>query len=133
MKMKIENLNENENVNEEEKVFCYECRDDVSYNLQSINLIGKLKGIKYEYVGKVAYCDECGLEVYIPDVEDFNLKALYDVYREANDIISLEKIKEIPSKYDIGKRPLSLLLNWGENTFSRFVNGDMPSKHILMC
>jgi hypothetical protein len=53
---------------------------------------------------------------------------LYDVYRQNNGIISLEKILEIPRKYNIGKRPLSLLLGWGEMTFSKYCEGDMPTK-----
>ena len=40
----------------------------------------------------------------------------------------LMKILSIPKKYAIGKRPLSLLLGWGEQTFTRYCNGDMPSK-----
>ena len=34
----------------------------------------------------------------------------------------------IPKKYAIGKRPLSLLLGWGEQTFSRYCDGDIPTK-----
>lgn len=59
---------------------------------------------------------------------DYNLKALYDVYRTANGIIPLEHIMAIPEKYAIGKRPLSLLLGWGEQTFSRYYDGDIPTK-----
>jgi uncharacterized phage-associated protein len=40
----------------------------------------------------------------------------------------LEKIIKIPLKYNIGKRPLSLLLGWGEMTFSRYCEGDLPTK-----
>ncbi len=70
---------------------------------------------------KIAYCEECKAEIYIPEIDDFNLKALYDTYRKENNIISLEKIIEIPKLYDIGKRPLSLLLGWGEQTFTRYL------------
>jgi len=89
---------------------------------------GKLKGEEYEYIGKKAVYKECGGEVYVADIEDENLKVLYDMYRQKNGIISLEKILEIPQKYNIGKRPLSLLLGWGEMTFSRYCEGDMPTK-----
>ena len=89
---------------------------------------GTIKGEKYNYIGKEAYCVDCGSEVYFDEVNDFNLKALYDVYREKNDIASLETILAIPEKYAIGKRPLSLLLGWGEQTFSRYCDGDIPTK-----
>ena len=56
------------------------------------------------------------------------MKSLYDAYRQKHGIISLKDIQAIPEKYNIGKRPLSLLLGWGEQTFSRYYDGDMPSK-----
>ncbi|WP_461207614.1 type II TA system antitoxin MqsA family protein [Clostridium sp. DL1XJH146] len=112
----------------ENMVFCVECRDDVHYTVTEEKMVGTLKGETYEYKGKVAHCECCGEEIFVDEVSDFNLKALYDAFREKNCIISLEKILEIPKKYAIGKRPLSLLLGWGEQTFSRYCDGDMPTK-----
>ncbi len=108
--------------------FCEGCRNDVGYTEKAVGMKSELKGEIYEYTGKKAVCTVCGLEVYVPEIEDYNLKALYDAYRKMNSIVSLEKILEIPEKYGIGKRPLSLLLGWGEMTFSRYCDGDMPSK-----
>jgi uncharacterized phage-associated protein len=36
-------------------------------------------------------------------------------------------IEELPQRYRIGKRPLSILLGWGELTYSRFMAGAEPS------
>jgi len=108
--------------------FCPKCRKDVSFSVTEIQLENELKGVKYEYYGKKAICDDCKEEVYVPEVEDFNLKSLYNEYRKKNDIIALEKVLEIPEKYAIGKRPFSILLGWGEMTFSRYCDGDMPTK-----
>lgn len=110
------------------KVFCCECRDDVHYSISEKQMVGKLKGIDYEYVGKIAECEVCNSEVYVKEIEDYNLKALYDSYRKENDIISLEKIQEIPKKYNIGKENLSLLLGWGATTFSRYCDEYVPTK-----
>jgi len=108
--------------------FCEECRRDVAYSEIEVAMQNELKGETFEYTGKQAVCAECGSEVYVAEVEDYNLKALYDAYRKKNSIIALEKILVLPEKYGIGKRPLSLLLGWGEMTFSRYCDGDMPSK-----
>ena len=108
--------------------FCEECRKDVACLVESASLTGTLKGSEYTYLGKKTVCVDCGAEVYISETEDENLKALYDAYRQKNGIISLEKILGIPSKYNIGKRPLSLLLGWGEMTLTRYCEGDMPTK-----
>lgn len=110
------------------ETFCEICRKDKPYNISNIEMKNVLKGEEYSFSGKKAYCTCCNSEVYVAEIENENLEMLYESYRRKNNIISLEKIIEIPQKYNIGKRPLSLLLNWGEMTFSRYCDGDMPSK-----
>lgn len=112
----------------ERVTFCEACRKDVCYLESAVTLRNDLKGETYEYIGKQAVCNECGEDVYVAEVADYNLKALYDAFRGRNGIISHERIMELPKKYGIGKRPLSLLLGWGEMTFSRYYDGDMPTK-----
>ncbi len=113
---------------EDRKVFCEECRNDVDFCINEVEMEGTIKGEKYLYLGKGARCADCGSEVYDAVVSDYNLKVLYEAYREKNGIVSLEIILAITEKYAIGKRPLSLLLGWGEQTFSRYCDGDMPTK-----
>ncbi len=109
-------------------VFCAECRKDVNFVTKETEFKRTLKDNEYSFIGLEAYCAECGSPIYVSEIEDNNLSLLYDAYRKANDIISLDEILSIPKKYAIGKRPLSLLLGWGEQTFTRYCNGDMPSK-----
>ncbi|GHU56521.1 hypothetical protein AGMMS49975_19980 [Clostridia bacterium] len=75
----------------------------------------------------MSYCDKCGAEIWISEIEDANLKTLYDAYRQRHEIIPLDEIRAISEKYNIGKKPLSLLLGWGAQTFSRYYDGDMPT------
>lgn len=109
-------------------VFCPECRQSVRYAVKESIDSAELKGEVYEFTAHTACCEKCGREIYVAELEDENLKALYDAYRQRNDLVSLEEIRAIPEKYNIGKRPLSLLLGWGEQTFSRYYDGDMPTK-----
>lgn len=112
----------------ERKVFCDECRNDVNYTVESVEMSGTLKGKTYTYLGKIAHCIDCNSEIYVAEINDYNLKALYDKYREEQGLVSLDVILKIPKKYAIGKRPLSLLLGWGEHTFSRYCEGDIPTR-----
>lgn len=112
----------------ENLVFCEKCREEVEYSIIEKTMFGKIKDVEYCYIGKEARCIHCASLVYVHDINDSNLKALYDVYRKENGIVSLEIIREIPKKYAIGKRPLSILLGWGEQTFTRYYDGDIPSK-----
>ena len=111
-----------------ETAFCEECRADVGYVVETVPMTGNLKRVEYRYVGREAHCPLCHSLIYVPEINDLNLLALYDAFRRENGIISLDKVRTIPKKYSIGKRPLSLLLGWGEQTFSRFCEGDVPSK-----
>lgn len=109
-------------------MFCEECRRDVAYNIEKIKMEHTLKGYQYLFTGKVATCANCRSEIYVDDVNDYNLKALYNRYRMEHDIVSQDIILKIPQIYAIGKRPLSLLLGWGEQTYSRYCEGDLPTK-----
>ena len=111
-----------------ERAYCYECRKEVNYTISEKELAMPLKGETYTFIGKIAQCNDCNSEVYVAEIDDANMEALYDAYRIKNSLISSAHLKELITKYDIGKRPLSLLLNWGEMTYSRYFDGDMPTK-----
>ena len=110
------------------KIFCPECRENVTFKIKEQPAMHQFKEKNYTFVEKVAFCDNCGAELCIDKLDEENLKNLYSKYREANGIISIDKVREISYRYKIGKRPLSVLLGWGENTYSRYFDGDMPSK-----
>lgn len=110
------------------KVFCEHCRKEVFYSEKEKAVTAELKGETFNYQERVATCDECTNELFVEELNDYNLKVLYNEFRNRHNIISLEKILEIPEKYNIGKRPLSILLGWGEQTFSRYYDGDMPTQ-----
>ena len=60
----------------ERKVFCEECRNDVGFLLQNKQMEGTIKGETYTYLGKVAHCIDCDSEIYVEDINDFNLKSI---------------------------------------------------------
>lgn len=45
-----------------------------------------------------------------------------------DNLITVKQIKELLYKYNIGKRPLSLLLDFGEVTITRYLDGQTPNK-----
>jgi len=110
------------------KTFCPECRTDAEYSIERKLVTSSLKNQQIQYYGEVAYCGNCGSEIWLPEFHDSNLRVLYKEYKERNDLISTEMILDILEIYCIGKRPLSLLLGWGELTVSRYVDGHIPSK-----
>lgn len=108
--------------------FCEKCRDMVEYTVREENMKKYIKGNEIEYLGKVAFCNECGEEIFVADIRDYNLQMLDRAYREKEGLITVSEIELILEKYNIGKRPLSSLLGWGEITITRYLNGDIPTK-----
>ena len=107
-------------------VYCPKCHKTVKFLMQREERFGSIKGTNYPYMRMVACCVYCAEELDV--FNDENLKILYDAYRKHHNLISQEMIQEIPAMYGIGKRMLSLLLGWGELTFTRYCDGYLPSK-----
>lgn len=113
----------NENVD-----FCEVCLEDTHYIVKEEEKIDYARGKEIKYIKKQAYCKECNSPMYIPKINDENLDVLYSKIREVDELISIEDINKILDKYNIRKRPLSLLLGWGEVTITRYLDGDIPTK-----
>ena len=62
-------------------VFCPECRQDVTYSVKDKKEVVEQESKTYEFISRNAYCDKCGNELYVPELEDENLKAMYAKYR----------------------------------------------------
>ena len=110
------------------ELFCPECRETVEYEVKENIETKAIRGLQFEYLNKTAYCGNCGEEIFVSELHDQNLKSIDHAYREEADIITVAEIRKIVEQYNAGKRPLSLMLGWGETTLTRYLDGDIPSK-----
>ena len=108
--------------------FCEECHDVVDVNVSDVFKTKVIKGKKISYHGKEARCKECNSLIFVPEVHDHNLKMMNEEYIKAENLVMIPEIEKVLKMYNIGKRPLSLVLGWGETTLTRYLNGDIPSK-----
>ncbi|MGI6777140.1 MAG: type II toxin-antitoxin system antitoxin SocA domain-containing protein [Acetivibrionales bacterium] len=108
--------------------YCYECDDNVKVIIKEEKIETEIKGICFSYLGKVAYCEKCGSEVYIASINDENTEKANQNYRTAVGIIQVSEIQELLIKYNIGQKPLAKLLGWGESTIIRYLQGLTPSR-----
>lgn len=109
------------------KVFCPDCNKDVSYTIKERTI----KTYKSKYVNvieKVAICDECKNEIFIPTIEQENFDVLYSKYREVANIISPNEIINFRERYGLSQRELVSILNWGKMTINRYERGALPSQ-----
>lgn len=112
----------------EKKAYCDKCGRQQPYRIGSVPMVGRLKDEAYTYTGQEARCRGCGQRLKVAEIDEANLRVLYDLYRQQKGIVPLEQVRALPKRYAIGKRPLSKLLGWGELTFTRYYEGYMPSR-----
>lgn len=112
----------------ERKDFCTECRRETSYTLKKIKINQTIREKEYTFEITAAFCNECGGEMGIPGLMDYNVKEMDEQYRKAEEIITVEDINRLMKLYNIGKAPLSLALGFGEVTTTRYLAGQVPSK-----
>lgn len=108
--------------------FCVNCGCGRDYKVVSVRTEATVRGITFSFVENRAICAECGNEIYVPALNDENVQAREDAYRKAAGLITVEEIRKILRKYNIGAGPLAKVLGFGEVTINRYMGGQLPSK-----
>ena len=110
------------------KVICLQCEDFVEYKLKEIEDVCVIKDEEVKYKRQAAICQHCHEEVWVEEVDLYNANAPIEQYCKDHGLITISEIKDLLQKYNIGKKPLSKLLGWGEITLSRYIDGQIPTK-----
>ena len=111
------------------KKFCDNCLKEVECTYNEKNTEVEIDNNKINYLKKYYICSECNNE-FLDDLYDYDIETINNKLRTINDIITTEEIEEILKKYDIGKKPLSLILGLGEVNIIRYLNGSNPTRVI---
>lgn len=113
---------------ERRRTFCEECRRETAYELHKMKITKTIRDKEYQFSITTAHCGECGCEVGVKGLLDYNAKEIDEQFRKAEDIVSIEDIKKLGKIYNLGKAPLSIALGFGEVTITRYLAGQIPSK-----
>lgn len=105
-----------------------ECRKETAYALHKTPITKTIREKEYQFLITTAHCKECGCEVGIKGILDYNAKEIDEQFRKAEGIVSLEEIEKLGKIYNLGKAPLSIALGFGEVTITRYLAGQIPSK-----
>lgn len=108
-------------------MFCPMCNKNVNYKIIT-EIIDEYRGYKVNVKQNIAVCDNCSERIYVSELENENLKSLYQKYRDMSGIISPEKIIQFRKKYDISKEELVAILDWGKMTVNRYERGALPNQ-----
>ena len=105
-----------------------ECRKETVYALHKTPITKIIREKEYHFLITTAHCKECGCEIGVKGILDYNAKEVDEQFRKAEGIISLEEIEKLGKIYNLGKAPLSIALGFGEVTIPRYLAGQIPSK-----
>lgn len=114
--------------NERKEAYCINCGLKNTYTVKTTREEMTVRGTTFSYLEDTAYCSVCGEEIYVPEINDRNVQAQEDAYRQASRLITVSEIREILDKYKIGAGPLALIMGFGEVTITRYLNGQLPSR-----
>lgn len=113
---------------ETNKIFCEFCDEFVEFDVKKRSEERKVLGEKIEIESDIAVCKKCGEELFCSELDKKNQKIAFDKYREKNNILFVEEIKEIRNKYGLTQKEISNLLGWGEITYHRYEKGSIPDR-----
>ena len=109
------------------KKFCGHCFKEVECTYNERIKEFEYDNNKFSFLEKYYVCDECHEEFY-DDLNDYNVITANNEMRKFYGTITISEIEEIMEKYNIGKKPLSLILGLGEITITRYLDGQNPTK-----
>ena len=58
------------------EALCLDCGCRTRYTIKTQKAEAKVRGARFEYDETLAYCTECGAEVYVPEINDKNVEAM---------------------------------------------------------
>ena len=102
------------------KNFCRFCLDDVDFHVVTKKETYPVKGTPIEIEATVAVCDQCGAEIFHPELDNQNLHKAFEIYKIKNTFIMPEDLIALRTKYGLSQRKLGRLLGWGEITIHRY-------------
>ena len=108
---------------------CDNCLKKVECEYNEKETTVEINNKKIKYLKKYYICDECGNE-FLDDLYDYDVETVNNELRKINNIITKEEIEEILKKYNIGKKPFSIVLGLGEINVIRYLKGSNPTKEI---
>lgn len=110
------------------RAFCANCGSKMPYSVVSNRIELTIKGTTFGCIEQEAHCVECNEEVYVPEINDYNVESRETAYRKAINLITIDEVQQILTKYNIGAGPLAILMGFGEVTISRYIAGHIPDR-----
>lgn len=88
----------------------------------------KFRGDEYAYVYSCYECEQTKERFTTTEMDEENVQQVYRQYRTKYGIPSGEEVAELKEKYGVSAARLGLILGFGENQISNYIDGEVPNK-----
>ena len=105
---------------------CVFCNGDLEYRKEKET--ETIDGVTITYDYEYMYCPKCDKEIFDKELFDLDNRRANEELRKHYGVITNEQILELGKKYDIGNKPLSLVLGFGEIQIDRYLKSGNPRK-----
>ena len=88
----------------------------------------KFRGDEYTYTYSCYECEQTTERFTTTDMDEENVQQVYRQYRAKYGIPSSKEIAQLKEKYNVSASRLALILGFGENQISNYIEGEVPNK-----
>lgn len=106
-------------------IFCVSCREDQNYEIRKEKETYPVKSEPITIEAKVTYCKICGEKIWNQELDDENIITAFRAYREKNNLLQPEEIREIREKYSLSQVAFAQILGLGDKTIARYETGSI--------
>ena len=98
--------------------------------LWTVDDIATFRNEKFSYERSFYHCVDSGAEFADAEMEEANLKRIYDAYRRRHNIPLAEELVAMRQRYGLSQRIISNILGLGDNQYGLYEDGTVPSLSI---
>jgi putative zinc finger/helix-turn-helix YgiT family protein len=99
--------------------------EDQNYEVRKEMETYPVKGEAITIEANVTYCNVCGEQIWDQELDDENLVKAFRLYREKNNLLQPEEIKNIREKYGLSQMAFAQILGLGDKTIARYETGSL--------
>ncbi|HCD10262.1 MAG TPA: transcriptional regulator [Thermoanaerobacter sp.] len=112
------------------KKFCPVCGIEQETEIIEKEEASNVRGDEIKALARIRVCSVCGEELFDEELEEGNIKKVYDIYRKKHGILLPEEIRNIRESYGLSQRAFAKLLGIGEASIARYETGALPEKSL---
>lgn len=110
--------------------YCATCNKNVTTGIKVKKESFNVKGQKIFIKSIIRFCTNCKSEILDEQLDNENLKRLYDKYKRKNHLLTSQQISDIRNKLGLSQIEFANKLGLDKNTISHLENGCLQSNEL---